>query len=42
MFLHELTVFQLAISSDNSNCPAYRVREIYGRGDNINQGHGEK
>ena len=35
-------VFQLAISNDNSNCPADRVRELYGRGDNINQGRGEK
>jgi len=33
--------FKLAISSDNSNCPADRVRELYGRGDNINQGRGE-
>ena len=41
-FLHELTMFQLAISSDNSNCPADRVRELYDRGDNINEGRGGK
>jgi len=33
--------FKLAVSSDNSNCPADRIREIYGRGDNVNQGRGE-
>jgi len=32
--------FKLAISSDDSNCPADRVRELYGRGDNINEGRG--